>query len=374
MNPSHPVARRGSALAANLGLSERVFASSADRAMAKAIDEGIEQVEAGLLREVSFADSIADVSTRYLLEAGGKRVRPMLTLLTAQLGAGVTDDVVKAAEAIEITHLGSLYHDDVMDDSERRRGVPSAQTVWGNSVAILTGDLLFARASQLMASLGERAIRMQADTFERLVLGQLHETVGPADGEDPIAHYIQVLADKTGSLIAAAAQSGLVFSGADPGFEAPVVDFGEKIGVAFQLIDDVIDLSPQPEATGKVPGTDLRAGVVTLPLLRLAELAKTDAASADLLKRIERDVIVVTDPADAGDPFDTNTLASRIVPSRETVDAIVAELRDHEATRATLAEAHRWAREAVAALAPLPEGSVKKALTRFAETIVERQS
>jgi heptaprenyl diphosphate synthase len=374
VNPSHPVARRGSALAANLGLSERVFASSADRAMAKAIDDGIERVEAGLLREVSFADSIADVSTRYLLEAGGKRVRPMLTLLTAQLGAGANDDVVTAAEAIEITHLGSLYHDDVMDDSERRRGVPSAQTVWGNSVAILTGDLLFARASQLMASLGERAIRMQADTFERLVLGQLHETVGPANGEDPIAHYIQVLADKTGSLIAAAAQSGIVFSGADPAFEKPIVEFGEKIGVAFQLIDDVIDLSPQPDETGKVPGTDLRAGVVTLPLLRLAELAKSDAASADLLDRIERDVIVIANPVDGFDPHDTNTLASRIVPSKETVDAIVAELRTHEATRATLAEAHRWARDAVTALAPLPQGSVKKALTRFAETIVERQS
>lgn len=374
MNPSHPVARRGSSLAANLGLSERVFASSADRAMAKAIDDGIERVEAGLVREVSFADSIADVSTRYLLEAGGKRVRPMLTLLTAQLGAGANDDVVTAAEAIEITHLGSLYHDDVMDDSERRRGVPSAQTVWGNSVAILTGDLLFARASQLMASLGERAIRMQADTFERLVLGQLHETVGPANGEDPIAHYIQVLADKTGSLIAAAAQSGIVFSGADPAFEKPIVEFGEKIGVAFQLIDDVIDLSPQPEETGKVPGTDLRAGVVTLPLLRLAELAKSDAASADLLDRIERDVIVVANPVDGFDPHDTNTLASRIVPSKGTVDAIVAELRSHEATRATLAEAHRWARDAVTALAPLPQGSVKKALTRFAETIVERQS
>ena len=374
MKPSSPVARRGSALAANLGLSERVFASSADRAMARAIDDGIERVEAGLLREVSFADSIADVSTRYLLEAGGKRVRPMLTLLTAQLGAGVTDDVVTAAEAIEITHLGSLYHDDVMDDSERRRGVPSAHAVWGNSVAILTGDLLFARASQLMASLGERAIRMQADTFERLVLGQLHETVGPTNGDDPIAHYIQVLADKTGSLIAAAAQSGVVFSGADPAFEKPIVEFGEKIGVAFQLIDDVIDLSPQPEETGKVPGTDLRAGVVTLPLLRLDELARTDAASADLLRRIKRDVVTVAEPATAFDPHDTNTQAARIVPSRRSVDAIVAELREHEATRATLAEAHRWAREAVDALAPLPEGSVKKALTRFAETIVERQS
>jgi heptaprenyl diphosphate synthase len=298
----------------------------------------------------------------------------MLTLLTSQLGDGVVDDVVTAAMAIEITHLGSLYHDDVMDESDRRRGVPTAQNVWGNSVAILTGDLLFARASQLMAKLGERAIRMQADTFERLVLGQLNETVGPDADEDPIEHYIQVLADKTGSLIAAAAQSGIIFGNADPALEAPIVEFGEKIGVAFQLIDDVIDLSPQPEETGKVPGTDLRAGVVTLPLLRLEDLAKTDAAAADLLERIRRDVLP-PDAASVGpDPLDTNTGASRIVPSRATIDALVDELREHEATRATLAEAHRWARDAVAALAPVPEGSVKKALTRFADTIVERTS
>ncbi|WP_401000829.1 polyprenyl synthetase family protein [Agromyces sp. GXQ0307] len=372
MNPSHTV-RRASSLAANLGLSERVFASAADRAMARAIDDGLERVEVGLAEQVRFADTVADVTSRYLLEAGGKRVRPMLTLLTAQLGDGAVDDVVTAAMAIEITHLGSLYHDDVMDESERRRGVPSAQTVWGNSVAILTGDLLFARASQLMAKLGERAIRMQADTFERLVLGQLNETVGPDPDEDPIEHYIQVLADKTGSLIAAAAQSGIIFGNADPALEAPIIEFGEKIGVAFQLIDDVIDLSPQPEETGKVPGTDLRAGVVTLPLLRLEDLAKTDAASADLLDRIRRDVLP-TPAEEAGDPFDTNTLAARIVPSRATVDALVDELREHEATQSTLAEAHRWAREAVAALGPVPEGSVKKALTRFADTIVERSS
>lgn len=374
MNPSHPVVRRGSKLAANLGLSERVFASSADRAMARAIDDGLDRVEAGLVDQVRFADSLADVSSRYLLEAGGKRVRPMLTLLTSQLGDGVVDDVVTAAMAIEITHLGSLYHDDVMDESDRRRGVPTAQNVWGNSVAILTGDLLFARASQLMAKLGERAIRMQADTFERLVLGQLNETVGPDADEDPIEHYIQVLADKTGSLIAAAAQSGIIFGNADPALEAPIVEFGEKIGVAFQLIDDVIDLSPQPEETGKVPGTDLRAGVVTLPLLRLEDLAKSDAAAADLLERIRRDVLPPDAASVGSDPVDTNTGASRIVPSRATIDALVDELREHEATRATLAEAHRWARDAVAALAPVPEGSVKKALTRFADTIVERTS
>src|SRR5690606_3330355 len=126
-----------------------------------------------------------DETTRYLLEAGGKRIRPVLTLLTAQLGIGNSPAVITAAQVVEITHLASLYHDDVMDEAQLRRGVPSAQKVWGNSVAILTGDLLFARASVLIASLGERALHVQARTFERLVLGQLHETMGPRPGEDP---------------------------------------------------------------------------------------------------------------------------------------------------------------------------------------------
>jgi heptaprenyl diphosphate synthase len=226
--------------------------------------------------------------------------------------------------------------------------------VWGNSVAVLTGDLLFARASKLVAGLGERAILLQADTFERLCLGQLHETIGPDDEEDPIAHYIQVLADKTGSLISVAAQMGVVFSNAPAEYEQPVVTFGEKIGVAFQLIDDVIDLSSTADATGKVPGTDLRAGVATLPLLKLRRRAKTDAASAALLERLETEVIGAPDDVD--------------------VSAAVADLRAHDVTRETLDEAHSWAREAVLALEPLPAGPVKKALTRFAESIVERSS
>lgn len=367
MKPSVPVVRRGSALASQLGLSDRIFASAADRQLAKSIDAGLERVEAGLLREVGFADAIADVTTRYLLNAGGKRVRPMLTLLTAHLGDGVTEDVVTAAQAIEITHLASLYHDDVMDDADMRRGVPSAQAVWGNSVAILAGDLLFARASQLMAGLGEGAIKLQADTFERLVLGQLHETVGPNPEDDPVEHYINVLADKTGSLIAAAAQAGIIFSKAPGEFERPIVEFGERIGVAFQLIDDVIDLSEQPEETGKVPGTDLHAGVVTLPLLRLREMAMTDAGAADLLERLQQHVLGIPLPELDADPV---ARAEAIARSAALVD----ELREHAVTSATLAEAHLWARNAVAALAPLPDGSVKKALTRFADTIVERSS
>jgi heptaprenyl diphosphate synthase len=237
--------------------------------------------------------------------------------------------------------------------------VPRAQSVWGNSVAILTGDLLFARASQLVAALGERAIRLQADTFERLVLGQLHETLGPRPGEDPIEHYLGVLADKTGSLISAAAQMGVIFSNASAEYEQAVVAFGEKVGIAFQLVDDVIDLSPQPEETGKLAGTDLRAGVQTLPLLRLRRLAESDPASAALLARIERDV-------DGSAPESAEAALD--------LDEAIAQLRDHEVTAATLEEARRWSREAVEALAPLPEGPVRKALTRFAESVVERTS
>ncbi|WP_168916477.1 polyprenyl synthetase family protein [Microcella flavibacter] len=353
MTWSTPLARRSKTLSASLGLGEKLFASSEERRFADAIETALETVEAGLLREVAFADDMADVASRYLLEAGGKRIRPVLTLLTAQLGEGATPEVITAAQAIEITHLASLYHDDVMDEAELRRGVPTAQHKWGNSVAILTGDLLFARASKLVASLGERAIKLQADTFERLCLGQLHETLGPRPEDEPIEHYLQVLADKTGSLIAAAAQMGVIFSHADPSFAAPVVVFGEKIGVAFQLIDDVIDLAEPEAGTGKAQGTDLRSGVATLPLLYLRRAALTDVGAADLLGRIERNV-----DEQHGDEAE--------------LAAAIAELRTHPVTAETLVEARRWADDAVAGLAPLPDGPVKKALTKFAEAVVDR--
>ncbi len=353
---STPSRARRNALAKSLGLGEKLFASSEERRFADEIERGLERVEAGLLEATRFNDDLADVTSRYLLEAGGKRIRPVLTLLTAQLGEGNNDAVLTAAQVVEITHLASLYHDDVMDEATLRRGVPSAQSVWGNSVAILTGDLLFARASVLVSSLGERALRVQARTFERLVLGQLHETIGPAPDEDPIDHYLQVLADKTGSLIASAAEVGIIFSGAPEEYRGPLSVFGEKIGVAFQLIDDIIDLSGEVEQTGKTAGTDLRAGVATLPLLYLRDTALRDPGSAALLDRLDRAIQAAADGVDADADF----------------EGAVAELREHPVTDATLAEARRWAAEAVAALEPLPDGPVKKALVKFAETVVER--
>ena len=356
MTPSPPLARRSSTLSSSLGLGEKLFASSEERQFAAAIEQGLDEVEAGLLQQMAFADVVADVTTRYLLEAGGKRVRPTLTLLTAQLGTGNNPSVITAAEAVEMTHLASLYHDDVMDEAQMRRGVPSAQAVWGNSVAILTGDLLFARASNLVASLGERALTIQSNTFERLVLGQLHETLGPRDGEDPIEHYLQVLADKTGSLIASAALVGVIFGEAPEEYREPVELFGERIGVAFQLIDDVLDLSAEIEQTGKTAGTDLRAGVPTLPLLYPARVRLRPTRAPPSCSRASSAM-----SSDTGDPAADADFA-----------AAVAELRGHDVTRDTLAEAQRWADRAVDALAPLPDGPVKKALTKFAEAIVER--
>lgn len=348
-------ATSSSRLANRLGFSDRVFIGPAARRVAREIEEGLDLVEQGLSDELRVANSIADASARYLYEAGGKCIRPVLALLTAQLGEGNIPEVIDIAMALEITHLGSLYHDDVMDGADRRRGVPAAHSVWGNNVAILTGDILFSRASQLMAKHGEKAIKLQADTFERLVMGQLHETLGAQPEDDPIEFYIQVLADKTGSLIAAATQGGAIFSHAPAEYVEPLRQYGEKVGIAFQLLDDVIDLSADPEETGKVPGTDLRAGVPTMPYLLLKN--ETDAASIDLAARIDEGVERI---AEGADPV--------------ILDRPLAELRDHAVTKKTLELARSWTRDAIDALAPLPRGTVAEALTRFAETLADRSS
>jgi len=319
-----------------------------DKNLIKEIQVGLEKVETALLEAVTHTDPVANVTSRHLLEAGGKRLRPVLVLLGASLGDAKKDEVIKAAVVVELTHLATLYHDDVMDRAPMRRGVPTAHEVWGNSVAILTGDLLFARASQIVSRLGGKALTLQADTFERLCLGQLHETLGPQNGEDPIEHYLQVLADKTGSLIAASAELGVVYGDAPDEYREPLRNYGEKVGVAFQLIDDVIDILS--DESGKTPGTDLRAGVPTLPTLLLRAQADRDPKAKELVEII-----------DAGLEDDAQLAKA------------VELLRAHPALEEAYQTAKQWADDAVLALAPLPESSVKDALRVFAEAVVERQ-
>lgn len=334
-----------------------LFRGATEKRHADRMKKELELVEHDLLEQLSFASEVADAPARYLAEAGGKRIRPMLTLLTSGLGSGPNALVRRAAIAIELTHLASLYHDDVMDDALLRRGVPAAQTVWSNSVAILAGDLLFARASTLVSGMGEEAILLQAKTFERLCLGQLHETVGPRPEDDPMQHYLQVLADKTGALISTAARMGVIFSDAPHEYADSVTAYGEKIGVAFQLIDDVIDLSPKAAQTGKLAGTDLRAGVVTMPLLLLRDrAARGDAEAAEFCARIDAGVARI----DAGE-------------DAAILDPEVIALREHEVTRETERVARQWAADAVAALDPLPKSVVKRGLERMAESIVTRE-
>ena len=317
-----------------------------DKNLLKSIQAGLEKVEAALLESVTHTDPVANVTSRHLLEAGGKRLRPVLVLLGAALGDANKEEVIKAAVVVELTHLATLYHDDVMDRAPMRRGVPTAHEVWGNSVAILTGDLLFARASQIVSRLGGKALTLQADTFERLCLGQLHETLGPQNNEDPIAHYLQVLADKTGSLIAASAELGVVYGDGPDEYREPMRIYGEKVGVAFQLIDDVIDILS--DASGKTPGTDLRAGVPTMPTLLLR--ASNDPEAKELIEIID------------GGLEDDAQLA-----------LAVSKLRKHPALEEAYQLARTWAQDAVAALAPLPESPVKQALKVFAEAVVDRE-
>jgi len=320
-----------------------------DKALIKTLETGLEQVESALLEATSHTDPIAKVTARHLAAAGGKRMRPTLVLLAAQLGDSNNQQVVDAAVVVELTHLATLYHDDVMDNAPMRRGVATAHEIWGNSVAILTGDLLFARASQVVSKLGAKALTLQADTFERLCLGQLHETVGPNETEDAVAHYIQVMADKTGSLIAASAELGIMFSGAPDEYREPLRQYGENIGVAFQLIDDVIDIHSDGSKSGKTPGTDLLAGVPTLPVLLLRQSAKTNPADQALV-----DII------DAG-------------LDQETLKTVIDALRQHPVTEAANQEARRWAQAAVDSIANLPDGSVKSALETFALAVVDRE-
>ena len=323
--------------------------SSVDPSLEVSLREGMAAVEVALHEAVKSDFPFVAETSRHLVEAGGKRFRPLLVLLAAQLGDPSAPGVVPAAVVVELTHLATLYHDDVMDEALLRRGAVSANARWDNTVAILTGDFLFARASDILADLGPEAVRLQARTFERLVTGQIRETVGPSEADDPVEHYLAVVADKTGSLIATSGRFGAMLSGADDAVVDVMTRFGERIGTAFQLSDDILDVTSDSTASGKVPGTDLREGVPTLPVLHMRRTSSRDPADLRLLALLDSDL---------------------------TDDALHAEalalLRAHPAMQAANDDLRRVADDARSVLAPLPAGPIRAALESLCDSVVTR--
>ncbi len=256
----------------------------ADEQLHDGLLDGLAVVDARLREVVDHSDPFIAEAAGHLANAGGKRFRPLLTLLCAQAGDGINADVVEAAVGVELTHLASLYHDDVMDEAELRRGVQSANVRYGNATSILVGDLLFGTASSVIADLGPEAVKIQAQTFVRLCAGQIRDERPPAAHDDPVEHYLSVLSDKTGSLIATAARYGAMFGGGNPDLIETLTRFGEQLGTLFQLADDLLDITSDVEESGKVPGADLREGKVTLPVLYARSLAASgDSRLLDLL-------------------------------------------------------------------------------------------
>lgn len=308
----------------------------------------LEIVEKSLAGHVVSEAAFVTEAARHLMEAGGKRFRPLLVLLAAETGPHPgSAEVVTSACVVELTHLASLYHDDVMDEADLRRGAASANARWDNHVAILTGDFLFSKSSELTADLGADAVRIQAQTFTRLVEGQILETLGPLEGADPLEHHLRTVAGKTGSLIATSARYGARFGGAPREVEEALAAYGEKVGIAFQLSDDILDIASDSEESGKTPGTDLREGVPTLTTL-LAQRS-TDPADARLLELLGSDLSQASLHAEA-----------------------LGLLRAHPALAQARAYVIELATEAKALLDAVPAGPVREALDTFADLVATR--
>jgi heptaprenyl diphosphate synthase len=323
--------------------------SDVDPELAHNLRLGLDEVELALLSAVRSEYPFVTETSAHLINAGGKRFRPLLALVAAQYGDPTAAGNVPGAVVAELTHLATLYHDDVMDEAPLRRGAPSANARWDNTVAILTGDFLFARAADIAADLGTDIVRLQARTFERLCTGQIRETVGPTEGEDPITHHLEVLSGKTGSLIAAAGRMGAMTSGASPEVAAAIAEYGEKFGVAFQLSDDLLDIASESTDSGKTPGTDLREGIRTLPVLF---------------------ALAGTDPKD--------DRLRELVSGPIAEDDLVAEALTLLRSSSAMAQAREvlvdWAQQARAELNKLPVGPATDALSMMCDVVVDRSN
>ena len=260
----------------------------------------LERVEEALEKGVVADSDLLAQSASYLLSAGGKRFRPMLVLLSGYFGDPADPRLIQGSVAIELVHLATLYHDDVIDEADSRRGSPSVNARWDNTVAILTGDYLFARASEVSTDLGTDVCRLLARTIAVLCDGQIREVESSSDVRQQESSYLEIIRRKTGALIATSCRLGGMLSDA-PRERVDVLEaFGEALGMAFQLSDDIMDLTASHRELGKEPGVDMREGVYTLPVLHSLsrgegreELARLLTAGPPDGERLERAIEII---------------------------------------------------------------------------------
>jgi heptaprenyl diphosphate synthase len=304
-----------------------------DKLRLPGLEDGLTRVEESLAGATVAADPfLADV-TGHLVNAGGKRLRPALVVAAASVsgdaGGQVRDEVIQGAVAVELVHLGSLYHDDVMDEAGHRRGVQSVNARWGNLVAILAGDFLLARASEIAASLGTEVAALLARTIGRLCEGEVGQLRYAFNPSRPESAYLASIAGKTASLMATSARVGGIVSGAPRASIDALTEYGRTLGMAFQIWDDISDLVSSEEHLGKPAGHDMVEGTYTLPVLRALQIPGVGDDLRALL----------------GGPLDP--------PARDKARDLVLST---PAVAASIGEARRWADQAYDALDVLRPG------------------
>lgn len=304
------------------------------------ITPDLERIEAIIYDISSAANSFLTDGATYLTRAGGKRLRPALCVLGANLGGGANPNVDVTAAAIEMTHLATLYHDDVIDEADMRRGVPSANDKWGNKVAILAGDYLFARASWISAQVGGEVPEALADAIAQVVQGQVNELSSSFDTARSEQQYLTTIGGKTASLLEVAVRLGASLAGCDRATVAAMKDFGWAFGYGFQIADDLLDLTASEQELGKPPGTDLRDGVYTLPVIYAVQ-------------------------ADAG-------VAGRIGTPEVDVDAVRDLTFSTGGFERAMRKAESYMDDALAALEKVPEGEARSTLERVTRLVVDR--
>jgi heptaprenyl diphosphate synthase len=308
--------------------------------------DGLERVEAALREAVRTPDEFLTEIASHLILAGGKRLRPVMAMAAAVAGGGsVTDDVIMGSVSVELVHLGSLYHDDVMDEAATRRGVETVNARWGNLQAILAGDFLLSRASEIAASLGTEVAGLLARTIGRLCEGQIEELRHTYDVGRSEASYFASIEGKTASLYATAARIGGIVAGLARDHVDALTRFGQAYGMVFQIVDDILDVTATDSQLGKPAGHDMVEGVYTLPVLRtLASGGSAADELADLL----------------GKPLDA---AER--------DKVLAIVRSNHGVASAIETACTFVRQAEDACRSLPDSPATAALGRASQALLD---